>query len=232
MHLVCSNITHHVSGVLLIFVDEGLFTPRVGEAIMANNVLAAPKALRYLRRPPQTLVLNADFQPISITSASRSIALCQVNKAAVLEHSGLQLRSEKETIAAPSVIVLSTYIKVGREAQKRVRDTATRYEILRRDAFECQYCGAPATTLDHVFPISKGGKWTWDNMVAACWPCNNKKGSKLLSSADLGMSLRRPARKPTSGEHITLRHTVDEATSPLAYRRTWRKYLLPNSTAM
>ena len=70
-----------------------------------------------------------------------------------------------------------------------------------------------------------------------CWPCNNRKGSKLLSSADLGMSLRRPARKPTSGEHITMHHTVpdearEEATSPLAYRRTWRKYLLPESNAM
>lgn len=51
-----------------------------------------------------------------------------------------------------------------------------------RDMYECQYCGNPfqkyQLTLDHVIPVSKGGKLRWDNCVAACGPCNTQKGNK------------------------------------------------------
>jgi 5-methylcytosine-specific restriction endonuclease McrA len=36
-------------------------------------------------------------------------------------------------------------------------------------------------TLDHVVPISKGGGITdLNNVVIACWPCNNKKGDNII----------------------------------------------------
>jgi 5-methylcytosine-specific restriction endonuclease McrA len=34
-------------------------------------------------------------------------------------------------------------------------------------------------TLDHVMPVSKGGKTTWENCVTACAPCNATKADKV-----------------------------------------------------
>jgi 5-methylcytosine-specific restriction endonuclease McrA len=50
--------------------------------------------------------------------------------------------------------------------------------------FVCQYCNSNFSqkelTLDHVLPISRGGKTSWENIVSACNPCNSRKGSKLI----------------------------------------------------
>jgi hypothetical protein len=58
----------------------------------------------------------------------------------------------------------------------------TRFEVLRRDEFTCQYCGLKAPegttlTIDHVVPVSLGGSDFPDNLVAACRDCNAGKSS-------------------------------------------------------
>lgn len=54
-----------------------------------------------------------------------------------------------------------------------------RFEVFKRDSFECQYCGAtpPGVLLhcDHIEPVSKGGKTEMDNLVTACEACNQGK---------------------------------------------------------
>jgi len=51
--------------------------------------------------------------------------------------------------------------------------------ILARDSYTCQYCMAPATTVDHVQPVSKNGEiLNPENLVAACVSCNSKKQDK------------------------------------------------------
>lgn len=60
--------------------------------------------------------------------------------------------------------------------------------VMRRDRYECAYCGEYATTIDHVHPKSKGGQNSWMNTVACCYKCNAEKGNSLLS--DIGMDLR------------------------------------------
>src|SRR2546427_8303262 len=39
-------------------------------------------------------------------------------------------------------------------------------------------------TFDHVVPIAKGGRKTWENIVTACWRCNNKKSGRTPEEAD------------------------------------------------
>ena len=122
-----------------------------------SGALAAATIPRATTSIPKTLVLNADYSPISLTNAARSIMLIRRGVAMALEDSGLKLNSEHETFEAPAVIVLSSYVKVKYNAKKLLNQSASRGEIMRRDDYTCQYCGSVATTLDHVHPVSKGG---------------------------------------------------------------------------
>ena len=69
--------------------------------------------------------------------------------------------------------------------------------LFARDGYRCQYCGRHRAALrgrefltrDHVLPASRGGDNSWDNVVTACSPCNNRKASHL--PAEIGMHLRR-----------------------------------------
>ena len=89
--------------------------------------------------------------------------------------------------------------------------------VLRRDGHRCQYCGsAERLTLDHVLPRSRGGKDAWENLVAACTPCNNKKSNRTPEEA--GMPL---ARRPFRPSHVMymrdLVGTLDETWKPYLY---------------
>jgi 5-methylcytosine-specific restriction endonuclease McrA len=63
-----------------------------------------------------------------------------------------------------------------------------------RDGHRCGYCGDPASTVDHILPRSRGGKYTWRNTVAACSGCNQRKGDRTPDEA--GMRLRVVPRTP------------------------------------
>ena len=59
-----------------------------------------------------------------------------------------------------------------------------RYNILRRDGFRCRLCGRTAQDgvkleVDHIIPISRGGKTTYDNLQTLCKECNRGKGAKM-----------------------------------------------------
>jgi 5-methylcytosine-specific restriction endonuclease McrA len=91
----------------------------------------------------------------------------------------------------------------------------SRRAVFVRDDFECQYCGGPAENVDHVVPRSRGGGHTWDNVVAACRPCNARKENHYLKEA--GMRLRRPPKQPH--ESVWIRVAVDNVDP------TWEPYL-------
>jgi len=65
-----------------------------------------------------------------------------------------------------------------------LRRSKIRWQVLKRDNFTCQYCGrkAPDVVLnvDHKIPQSKGGKYTVENLITACWDCNIGKGTDTL----------------------------------------------------
>ena len=48
-------------------------------------------------------------------------------------------------------------------------------QCLVRDGFRCRYCGAHATTADHIVAKALGGSDHLSNLVAARWPCNRKR---------------------------------------------------------
>ena len=103
-------------------------------------------------------------------------------------------RGRHETpLTGRSVVVLLDYVKPARYP------AFTRFNLFLRDEFSCQYCGARGEmTFDHVVPRSRGGRTTWENVVAACGKCNLRKGN--LTPRQAGMTLNRLPQRPTSSE--------------------------------
>lgn len=67
----------------------------------------------------------------------------------------------------------------------------TRTAILIRDGYRCRTCGAPATTVDHVTPVARGGSDDPANLAAICAPCHH---AKTAAEAAQGRKLRAPGR--------------------------------------
>lgn len=139
---------------------------------------------------PRSLVLNASFEPLSVVAARRAVVLVLNGKAVVVETRGESWRSERAEVDVPSVVKLTSFVKVPFHRSVPV----TRRAVFGRDGHRCQYCGAQAESIDHVVPRSRGGGHTWDNVVAACRRCNVRKGDRLPVEA--GLLLKHPPTAP------------------------------------
>ncbi|RMF28111.1 MAG: HNH endonuclease [Cyanobacteria bacterium J083] len=161
----------------------------------------------------KVLVLNASYEPLNITSWKRAIILLLKQKAEQLEHNNIYIYPE---LPIPSVIRLRQYVKVP---YKEI--PLTRRNILERDRHTCQYCSCKgeALTLDHIIPRSRGGKDTWENLVAACVKCNVKKGSRTPKEAS--MVLLNQPRKP----HSSLYFEIVKCTRG-EHNQAWKKYVI------
>ncbi|MEO1021913.1 MAG: HNH endonuclease [Bacteroidota bacterium] len=137
------------------------------------------------------LVLNQDYQPLSICSVQRSMKLLCLEKAELLHNDPEKtLRTVNEAYDYPSVIRLRRYIRVP-----YTKIVLSRRNVMRRDNFECMYCGKKSDlTIDHVQPKSRGGKDTWENLTTACESCNVKKGNRTPEEAQ--MELKREPYRP------------------------------------
>lgn len=136
------------------------------------------------------LVLNATYEPLCVVPSRRAAVLVLAERADILHDTGEALHSEHLTVPIPSVIRLRTFVRVP----FRRRAPLNRRGIFARDGHRCQYCGAGAESIDHVIPRSKGGEHAWENVVAACRPCNLRKGDRLLDATS--MELRRAPHVP------------------------------------
>ena len=139
---------------------------------------------------PHALLLNASYEPLCVVSQRRAVVLILSDKAVTLEGSGDLLHAAHWSMPAPSVIRLTRYIKVP----NRRTVPLTRRAIFARDGGRCVYCDAPATSIDHVIPKSRGGQHSWDNVVSACRRCNHVKADRGLT--DLGWRMRRVPAMP------------------------------------
>lgn len=70
-------------------------------------------------------------------------------------------------------------------AERKQISKKLRFEVFKRDAFKCQYCGksSPDVVLevDHINPVANGGTNDILNLITACYECNHGKSARLLS---------------------------------------------------
>ena len=158
------------------------------------------------------LALNASFEPLTIVSVRRALRLVLDEKAEILEIDDSRVfRSERRELPCPVVIRLVRYVHVPRKFRRQVTNTF----LFARDGYCCQYCGRHRRELrgrefltrDHVVPLSRGGGNDWGNVVAACSPCNNRKGNRLPK--EVGMKLR---SLPSEPNHVELVWAVRRIT--------------------
>lgn len=159
------------------------------------------------------LILNAAYEAVQILTVQQVVNLLVKDKAEIVASSGREIYPG---LVLPSVVRLKTYHNIPRRVQ-----VLTRKNIYLRDRNTCQYCGKvfhnAELTLDHIHPESRGGKSSWQNLVACCKPCNRLKADK--TPEEVGMPLlSRP--RPTSihtSKHV-LRSMGENDPN-------WRKFL-------
>ena len=180
-----------------------------------------PGAVRpYARKPAimqePVLVLNATFEPINVTAVRRAMVLMIKGVAQAEEVNHTQVHSVSRQLPVPSVIRLLAYRHIPQQTR-----ALSRKNILLRDRNTCQFCSrtlpASELTLDHVLPRSRGGRSSWENLVACCYKCNNSKGDRTPEEAGIALTRRpRPFTLHTSRQLMRLIGNKDEK---------WRKYL-------
>ena len=168
---------------------------------MSNNVLGR-----------KVLVLNQSYEPLMVINAKRAIVLMLKQKVEMLENYKENICSVDMSFDLPSVIKLNFYVHI------KYKDIIlSRKNIFKRDNHLCQYCGKQVKplTIDHIIPKKRGGKDTWENLVAACSKCNTRKGDHSLK--DIDMILIKKPRKPSKIFH--LQSHVNKKQD------TWKQYL-------
>ena len=162
----------------------------------------------------RTLVLNADYSPITIHPFEKPIlaedAITRVYNhniptCVVVEEYERTIKTNQSQFQfrIPSVIArISMAGYNGGGGLVGMKDEFLYY----RDHAKCFYCEKPMMlsemTKDHVVPESKGGKKTWDNIVSSCQSCNHAKAD---SPAVGRWKLRYEPYQPTYWEILSRR---------------------------
>jgi 5-methylcytosine-specific restriction endonuclease McrA len=136
------------------------------------------------------LVVNADLGPLHRVSLKHAIRMLLRRVAEVHEAEPDRLIG---VYPVPRVVRLLRYVVT--KWRYSAGPAWSRSGVVRRDEGRCGYCGGHATTVDHILPRSRGGRNTWKNTVAACGPCNQRKGDR--TPAEARMPLRVTPLAPT-----------------------------------
>lgn len=139
------------------------------------------------------LLLNASYEPLDIIPLRRAISLMLRGCVEAACDESIEMHSAQLTWRIPTIVRLRYYINVP-----RLRATWSRRAVLRRDQYTCAYCGMrigdkrrghvltkQSFTVDHILPVSRGGKNTWGNTVCACPPCNQRKADRMPNEANM-----------------------------------------------
>lgn len=177
----------------------------------------------------RVLVLDAAYQAVQIVPWQRAFVMLAAGKASVVD--GKKKRAPEVVtysrdgavigvrgdIRIPSIIQLGEMVPIHKQRIRFCR----RNVIVGRDKCICQYCeGSFPTedlTIDHVVPKAQGGKTCWENVVAACFRCNQKKGGRTPEQA--GMTLLRKPVKPRTVIETAIK--MDITSIPPEWRDYW-----------
>ena len=136
------------------------------------------------------LVLNSAYMPMQIIKSERAFTIFYKGNAEIVSEHDSVFRTVNPDVRfnKPSIIRVNKWVALHRNEVP-----LSKQNIFKRDNFECVYCGnKKQLTLDHVVPRAKGGKDSWDNLVTACFKCNNEKSD--LTIEEWGKEDPRPYR--------------------------------------
>ncbi len=165
----------------------------------------------------RVLVLNQNYEPLNVCGWQRAVSMVYVGKAIVVENDSEVLHSPSMEMPLPTVVKLAYHVK-----RPLPRLKLSRQNLLARDKHACQYCGRRSKdlTIDHVIPRERGGAHSWENLVACCIRCNNKKSNRTPREA--GMTLIKLPKRPKFIPYLSY------ATFTAALKQhAWRDYLEP-----
>ncbi|MBB5917195.1 5-methylcytosine-specific restriction endonuclease McrA [Nocardia transvalensis] len=133
------------------------------------------------------LVLNASYEALTDISADRAVVLLLTGTAEIVavREPHFPIRSKHLEITLPQAIRLRHYVYLEHRVLVHDDSRATLAGVLRRDAHRCGYCAGWARTVDHIRPRSRGGPNTWNNLIAACGPCNTRKADRTPEEAGM-----------------------------------------------
>ena len=142
---------------------------------------------------PQVLLLNAGYEPLAVISRKRALSLIYRGRVEAACKDCFEIKGISTVFHIPSVIRLCRYVNVPRRNARWSRKA-----VLHRDGFTCGYCNIQPGqrqqgrelarddfTIDHIFPVSRGGRNTWTNTICACPVCNRRKGSRTPHEASM-----------------------------------------------
>ncbi|KAL6769218.1 hypothetical protein ACKKBG_A17940 [Auxenochlorella protothecoides x Auxenochlorella symbiontica] len=168
------------------------------------------------------LVLDSAYRPIRIVNWRRAVCLEYLRKCDVLEYYDARVRSVSTEFYLPAVLRARTYLH---RPNRMVRMTLNRRSIMLRDKHTCQYCGSRENlTLDHIVPASKGGGFTWDNIVTCCSRCNAKKGARTLKELKWSLQGGLP-KEPRAHELNILLSPGPRDTTARKIPAEWEAYM-------
>jgi 5-methylcytosine-specific restriction endonuclease McrA len=164
------------------------------------------------------LILNATYEPLGVVSVRRAAILILSAKAICVADGDGILHSARHAMPVPSVIRLTRFVRVPYRAHVGL----SRRAVFARDGGRCAYCRAAAETIDHIMPRSRGGRHTWENVVAACARCNHRKGDR--TPAELGWRLHTVPSVPRGAAWRVLGHRTPDPR--------WAEFLSPSVPAV
>lgn len=143
----------------------------------------------------RTLLLNSWMMPHKIISWQDAITMMFLDKVEVIEAYDEEITSPTTSIRMPAVVRLKKAVGSVKRGVK-----FSRVNVFTRDGYRCQYCGDKKKphelNYDHVIPRVHGGKTVWENIVTACYPCNNRKRNRTPEQAGMTL-LTRPVKPKT-----------------------------------
>lgn len=98
----------------------------------------------------------------------------------------------QESTGARSEFITSSIVMIrGRHRipQGHAHVGLTKHRLFVRDRQVCAYCGSrfveTELTVEHIVPVSRGGRHEWTNVVTACRSCNTRKGNRRPEEAHM-----------------------------------------------